>query len=234
MLLPENVISIRIFGSMARGDHDDLSDADILVVVKDRSGKVPEQVVSDHVRPWVGRAPTISWYGRNRLQDMFKSGHLFAWHLYRESRSVWGPTNIQDLFGRPAPYEDASLDILSFQTVMGGIPTALRRCPRNAVYEMGLLYVCVRNIAMSASWHLCDEPDFTRYSPFHLGSREFCASQADYELAMSCRMASQRGLRMFDAVAWDRVLEMQEALILWSQGIERDVEADVRQQSSES
>ena len=234
MLLPKNVIGVCIFGSMAREDDDDLSDADILVVVKNRSGKVPEQVVSDYVRPWVGRAPTISWYGRERLQAMFNSGHLFAWHLYRESRPLWGPANIEELFGRPAPYQDALLDISSFQTVMEGIPAAVRRCPRNAIYEMGLLYVCVRNIAMSASWHLCDEPDFTRYSPFNLDSRQFCVSRADYELTMSCRMASQRGLRPCDVVTSNKALELQEIFVLWSHGIGEDVEADVRQQSSKS
>ncbi len=234
MLLPKNVVSVRVFGSMAREDDDDLSDADILVVVRDRSGKVPEQVVSDYVRPWVGRVPTTSWYGRERLQTMFDSGHLFAWHLYRESRPLWGPANIEELFGQPAPYQDALLDIYSFQGVMESIPAVLRHCPNNAIYEMGLLYVCVRNIAMSASWHLCDEPDFSRYSPFNLDSSQFCASRADYELAMSCRMASQRGLRTFDIVTSNKVLELQKVLILWSHDVAEDVEKDVRQRSSKS
>jgi Nucleotidyltransferase domain len=230
-VIPDNVVGIRVFGSVARGDHDELSDADVLVIVKDRSGKVPERVVRDYVRPWVGEAPTISWYGRERLQNMFSSGHLFAWHLSDESYAVWGPADIQELFGRPAPYRDALLDVSSFHAIMAGIPAALRNCPGNAVYEMGLLYVCIRNIAMSASWHLCDKPDFTRYSPFNLESREFCASRAGYELAMACRMSSQRGLRMFDLVEWERVLVLQEGLILWSQGIQGDVEAHANQRS---
>ena len=227
--VPGNVVGIRVFGSMARGDNDGQSAADILVVVRDRSGKVPERVVMDYVRPSVNVSPTISWYGRDRLQNMFRSGHLFAWHLSRESRALWGPADIQELFGEPAPYQDALLDISSFQTIIEGIPAALRSCPRNAVYEMGLLYVCVRNIAMSASWHLCDAPDFTRYSPFNFKSRQFCASRADYELAMACRMASQRGLRMFDPGTFDRVLALQEPLILWSEGLQKDVQADAKQ-----
>lgn len=234
MLLPENVVSVCIFGSMARGDHDERSDADVLVVVRDRSGKISEKVVSDFVRPWVGRTPTISWYGQKRLQEMFESGHLFAWHLYYECRPVWGPLSIQEIFGRPAPYEDALLDISSFQEVMADIPAALQHCPRNVVYEMGLLYVCVRNIAMSASWHMCDKPDFTRYSPFHLGQRKFGASRAEYALAMLCRMASQRGIRISDSVECNRVFHLQEALFLWSQDITADVEENVRQQSSQS
>src|SRR5688572_12405205 len=48
-VLSKNVVSVRLFGSVARGDHDKLSDADILVVVEDRSGKVPEQKVKDYM-----------------------------------------------------------------------------------------------------------------------------------------------------------------------------------------
>ncbi len=193
-----NILSIRIFGSVARGDDDELSDIDVLVVVRDRSGKVPESIVNDYVRDRIGgrNAITISWYGRERLRSMFKSGHLFAWHLVQESWALAGPADVGEVFGRPTPYQDAAVDISSFRTVMEGIPVAIRRCPRNAVYEMGLLYVCVRNIAMSASWHLCDEPDFGRYSPFNLGVRQLGVPRADYELAMACRMASQRGLRV--------------------------------------
>lgn len=221
-----------VFGSLARKDNDDLSDSDILVVVKDRSGKIPEQLVNDYVQPWVRSIPTISWYGFERLQTMFKNGHLFAWHLYRESQPLWGQYSIQELFGRPEQYRDALLDISSFQEVVEGVPDALRHCPRNAIYEMGLLYVCVRNIAMSASWHLCDKPDFTRYSPYNLKSRTICTSRTDYELAMSCRMASQRGSKPFNTVTWNKTLELQKDFLIWSQGIKEDVEENVRQQSS--
>src|SRR3546814_3815320 len=93
---------------------------------------------------------------------MFAEGHLFAWHLFHQSKSLWGEESIADLFGRPQPYRDAKADILSFHSVLDSIPAAMHRCAGNSVYEFGLLYVCVRNIAMSASWHLCPQPDFTR------------------------------------------------------------------------
>ncbi len=234
MHLPRNVISVCVFGSMARGDYDGSSDADILVVVEDRSGKVCEDLVADYVRPWVAQLPTISWYGRHRLQSMFRNGHLFAWHLYLESKVLWGPSAIVDVFGRPAPYKDALLDMSSFHEVIEGVPHALRHCMNNAIYEMGLLYVCVRNIAMSASWHFCGEPDFTRYSPFNPKLRELCATRRSYELAMSCRMASQRGLRIANPVDTDTVLELQNTAVSWSQGIKEDVEENVRPQSCPS
>src|SRR3546814_18957257 len=94
--LPSNVVSIRLFGSMARGDYDDLSDVDVLVVVEDRSGKVPEEAVRAHLSPTICHPPTISWYGRKRLSTMFAEGHLFAWHLFHQSKSLWGEESIAD------------------------------------------------------------------------------------------------------------------------------------------
>ncbi|MCG8435843.1 MAG: nucleotidyltransferase domain-containing protein, partial [Gammaproteobacteria bacterium] len=81
MTLPENVLSVRLFGSQARGDSDILSDCDILVVVADRTGKVDENVIHRLCEKELGKTPTISWYGVNRLKKMFRDGHLFAWHL---------------------------------------------------------------------------------------------------------------------------------------------------------
>ena len=230
MELPQNIINISIFGSIARSDDDERSDADILVVVKDRSGKVPEFLVQEFTLPLVGRKPTISWYGQERLRTMFADGHLFAWHLFRESRPIWGRDSIQDLFGRPSLYRDGLIDISSFQAVVEGIPSALRQYPRNTIYEFGLLYVCVRNIAMSASWHLCDAPDFTRYSPFNLNSRRLCIARSDYDLAMSCRMASQRGIEPIEKVALKHVLIMQSSMLEWAQSTKEDVEANVREE----
>jgi len=230
--LPDNVISVCLFGSMARKDNDPLSDADILVVVKDRSGKVPEEHINNFAKPLVGCAPTISWYGQERLQSMFRSGHLFAWHLHQESRALWGGQDITDLFGQPTAYLDAEIDIASFYTVMSGIPYALEKCPENAVYELGLLYVCVRNIAMSASWHLCKQPDFTRYSPFNILIQPPNVSRVDYELTMSCRMASQRGLAPPEGATTNHALRLHQCFQSWAKNVMREVKANVRETCS--
>jgi len=224
MTLPENVVCVRIFGSMARGDYDSLSDADVLVVVRDRSGKVPEQAIFDCLEPIVRRPPSISWYGRKRLGEMFKNGHLFAWHLFNESISVFGPNNIEELFGRPLPYRDALTDIRSFETIFDGIPNAIRICPQNAIYELGLLYVCVRNIAMSASWHLCGQPNFSRYAPFEVGHKPLTLTVEEYEHVMSCRMASQRGTPIAFIPTQDTALRLCDLIVPWLKGLREELE----------
>src|SRR3546814_18239346 len=91
----------------------------------------------------------------------------------------------------------------------------MHRCEGNSVYEFGLLYVCVRNIAMSASWHLCPQPDFTRYAPLHLGAHRLAVSKHINNIAMSCRMASQRGVRLEDKLPSDKDLAVQSVASEW-------------------
>src|SRR3546814_13999249 len=112
---------------MARGDYDDLSDVDVLVVVEDRSGTVPEEAVRAHLSPTICNPPTISWYGRKRLSTMFAEGHLFAWHLVHQLTSLWGEESIADLFGSPQPYTHANEVICSFHSVLSSITTCMQR-----------------------------------------------------------------------------------------------------------
>src|SRR3546814_20282552 len=120
--LPSNVVSIRLFGSMARGDYDDLSDVDVLVVKEDRSGKVPEEAVRAHLSPTICHPPPISWYGRKRLSTMFADGRLFAWHLFHQSKSLWGEEIIAELFVRTQLYRAVKANIIYCHPFLEPIP----------------------------------------------------------------------------------------------------------------
>jgi hypothetical protein len=189
------LIAVYVFGSVGRGQQDSLSDLDLLAIVKNGSGKVPESsIVSRVPDAFRDLKPSISWYGGDRLREMFRNGELFAWHLHRETFPLYDPTGFLAGLGSPAPYQDAVADARSFQTVLKGIPSQINANEHNAVYEAGLIYVCLRNIAMAASWALCEFPDFTRYSPFQLrGIRGCPISRQEFEVTMACRMAGQRG-----------------------------------------
>jgi hypothetical protein len=191
-----SLIAAYIFGSTARGDRDERSDLDILAIVRDGGGKVDvgqiSNILPDRLK---SQELSISWYGLNRLNEMFSNGELFAWHLHQETIPIFEVEPIIQRMGIPAPYTGSVDDICSFQNILCGIPTQVSEWPDNAVYEIGLIYVCLRNIAMAASWSLAPRPDFSRYSPFNLqGLRELPITRAEYELAMTCRMAGQRGM----------------------------------------
>jgi len=189
------LIAAYLFGSAGRGQIDDLSDLDILAIVENNQGKVAEVAVTQLIPgQYAHLKPSISWYGAARVIEMFRNGELFAWHLYQESVPLFDPSGLLVKLGQPAVYKDSLQDMLSFRSILQGIPTQVQNSSVNAAYEAGLVYICMRNIAMAASWLLCEKPDFSRYSIFHLeGMRRCPISIEEFDITMHCRMASQRG-----------------------------------------
>ncbi len=228
-IAPSNLLGIYLFGSEARGDSDALSDLDILAVVRNNSGKVPEDFIVEAVPAALlrGRDVSISWYGYKRLSKMFVDGDLFAWHLYREATPIFEARYVFDELGVPEPYLTPLLDIDSFISVLRQTGTQLDVAPGNVVYENGLVYVCVRNVAMSASWVLNDSPDFSRYSPYRLDDArlECPLSRAEYECSLACRMAGQRGGLPPEGIDPHRVAMTATALVDWAEAVRTKVES---------
>ena len=75
-----------MFGSVGRGQQDRLSDLDVLCVVQNGAGRLAEGSIVDYIPPELCSLKlSISWYGGNRIREMFRNGELFAWHLHRET-----------------------------------------------------------------------------------------------------------------------------------------------------
>lgn len=214
-LLP-SILNISLFGSKSRNDDDKDSDLDVLVVVANGTGKTSPDVVVEFVRKEFGKTPSLSWYGKRKISAMFKSGDLFAWHLYLEARALAG-TKLDVLLGEPSDYIGALSDIKDLQGIAKRVEQNVMACSANAVFEMGILYVCVRNIAMAASWRLASTPSFGRYSPYHLPI-EFPLTQETYEIMIQCRIASQRGGGLPNVSAL-QVLEVQRNILIWSEEV---------------
>ena len=216
-----SLVGTYIFGSVGRGQNDDRSDLDLLAVVQNGSGKVEESSVLACVPTrFANMKPSISWYGQDRIREMYQNGELFAWHLHAETIPVFELHPFLASLGRPQPYEDSALDVGSFQKVLRGIPEQIASNQYNVIYEAGLIYVCVRNIAMAASWKLCRRPDFSRYSPFNLGSVGQCPiSIEEYEITMACRMASQRGITPPARLKDTFVMDAYSRLVPWTDEI---------------
>lgn len=220
---PESLVGVYIFGSVGRGHHDSLSDLDVLAVVKNGAGKVAEATIASHVPAELRSLKlSISWYGADRLREMFRNGELFAWHLHRETIPLFDPTRFLGKLGQPSDYRESIADVISFHKVLAGIPFQIALNEYNAVYEAGLIYVCLRNISMAASWSLCEFPDFSRYSPFKLAGISPCPiSVEEFERTMACRMAGQRGRDPPPGIRRDFVLDIFGRLDPWTMDLRR-------------
>lgn len=215
------ILNVSIFGSYGRGNPDDFSDLDVLVVCRDGAGTQSEEKVRDLIGQDYNQAPSISWYGESKLANFFATGDLFAWHLYRESYAVSGFAPLAEMFGRPAPYLNCLDDILGLREILSSVPNHISCHPQNLVYELGLTYVCLRNIAMTASSVLCEKVDFGRYSPYGLPEITPLISKEDYAQLAQCRHASTRGMEP-PVVEIDVQHTLRESLA-WAGSVERKV-----------
>ena len=211
------LIGAYIFGSVGRGEQDAKSDLDILAVVENQKGKVSDKLILELLpENLCDLKPSIAWYGQQRLREMFGNGELFAWHLYYESFAIGDDSGFLSSLGVPHPYGDSQADFCSFAKVMDGIPAQLAGSGFNAVYEAGLMYVCLRNMAMSASAVLNGRPDFSRYSPFAMQGVPPCPISLEvYDIIMSCRLSGQRGLPPPRSVDADFIFSAYNDLVPW-------------------
>lgn len=89
------------------------------------------------------------------------------------------------------------------------------------MYELGLTYVCMRNIAMTASSVLLDKIDFGRSSPYALPGATPSINKDVYHHFAKCRHAGTRGTPAPD-VPIDVNGALRECLD-WAENIERMV-----------
>jgi predicted nucleotidyltransferase len=211
------ILSVRLFGSRARGDAETCSDTDILCVMETVRNEVKSEA-EDLIRRVYGADISVSFYSSRRLGEMFEYGHLFAWHIYNESRFLPGFSKCDwiETLGKPRPYTDAVRDVRELAEIMSSIPENLMECPANAIFEAGLLCLCLRNIAMSLSWYSAHGLSFSRFVPFEI-TPPFPGPPINlncYRQYLRCRHASTRGLTS-EHVSPETVLSDAELCLEW-------------------
>lgn len=169
-----------IFGSATRGEISATSDIDVLVVPLGNGQ-------SEYPAGWSVYSPAV-------IQSYFESGRLFAWHLHLEAKCIHSakPMPYLSSLGIPAPYLSAGEDIDQLEGLLRESLREIQSRTTNLIYELGIVYTAIRDIAMAASWALLDRPCFSRDAPFLLPSP--CPIPQDaYEGAMLARHSSTRG-----------------------------------------
>ncbi|MFM9859680.1 hypothetical protein RUR49_14485 [Pseudoxanthobacter sp. M-2] len=207
-----------------------MSDLDVLAVVKSGTSKIDKEIVISYLpAEYLPMPLSISWYGENRIRNMYLNGELFAWHIFYETILLYDAYHFLESLGRPEKYKSCIQDVRSFRAIFDNVASQVTSMPYNSIYEAGIIYSCVRNIAMSASWYLCARPNFSRYSPFDLQLESPCPiSREEYILAMKCRMSSQRGDAPPPGVDADFVLKIASVLPAWLDDIETEVKGRMK------
>ncbi|MEK5756652.1 nucleotidyltransferase domain-containing protein, partial [Acinetobacter variabilis] len=98
---------IYAFGSICRGELDFYSDIDLLAISRNKNKL---STLDPH---------KFSLYSENRIEEYWKMGNPFAWHLYKESKIIYsnnGKDFIKEL-GTPSRYSNGLNDLIKFKTV---------------------------------------------------------------------------------------------------------------------
>ncbi|MFT6909833.1 MAG: hypothetical protein ACJAS1_006560 [Oleiphilaceae bacterium] len=172
---------IYIFGSAVRGEVAINSDVDVLVIT--------DQVEEKSTFP-----ETWSIYSKKSIEKLFSQGKLFAWHLYLDAKCIYSskPTNFLEQIGEPAKYKDLICDFSALNELLDSSLSEVK-ITNSEVFEIGLIYTALRDIAMVASTTLCDRPCFSRYSPYKIPLKISLPKDL-YESMIEARLTSTRGL----------------------------------------
>ncbi len=170
-----------LFGSVVRGEVHASSDVDMLVLQSDRASR------SSYPPGW-------SVYHPETIEQYFREGRLFAWHLHLEAKCIYSesPVNFLTQLGQPAPYVEAKRDVADLTQLLKQSLDALRAGSDSEIYELGICYTALRDIAMSASWHFLGMPNFSRRAPQMLPLRVPIGDEL-FDYVMAARHASIRG-----------------------------------------
>jgi predicted nucleotidyltransferase len=206
----DNIEAIRLFGSYAREENTDLSDYDVLVVLN--KSQIVDEKLSKKVLSLFDREVSISWYNKKRIEVMFKMGHLFAWHLFLESKPLFQEYDFISNLGKPESYRYSYEDVWSLIEILKPIKKSVAKNSNNLIYEAGLTYVCARNIALCSSPKLQNRYTFSVKAPLESGLK---VSEYDFNILCQCRYASTRGITP-PKFSTDTFFKLYDTILSWS------------------
>lgn len=170
-----------VFGSLVNGDFDTGSDVDVLIVSDSEDLSCP--------RDW-------SVYSEKGIRTLYEKGALFAWHLYLDAVPVSKEAIKNDLLrriGKPNEYKTSHQEIIELSQVASSALSELERIDASVVFELGLIGLAIRDIAMAAGLQINGQLCFSKYAPFDLGNLSLPLPKELYFQLVKCRRATIRG-----------------------------------------
>lgn len=172
---------IYAFGSVCRGEIDPSSDIDMLAIVK---GKDDRFNPSDY-----------SIYSYSRINELWREGNPFAWHLFLESKLIYASDNSDHLrsLGEPEGYKSGLVDCNKFHEIFLSAVKSLHESNLTEIFDLSSVFLAVRNFATCYSLHIGMTPNFSRYSACNLGKNSISINKDIFHLLERARVLCTRG-----------------------------------------
>lgn len=155
---------IYLFGSVARGDHDQYSDMDVLVVIDDCSED--EYVQCKDMLAHILNIP-VSWlsvYRIAKIKRMHGTGSYFLWHIKKEGKLLYSRDGELGLLLSTLPqYSDVRKDLEEYSSILLDVKKETNNKYICIEYELSVLASLVRNTCIAIAY-LDGEMNFGRTS----------------------------------------------------------------------
>jgi hypothetical protein len=172
---------IYAFGSICRGEIQPSSDVDLLVIGESSVDRCDPDV--------------YSIYTYERIQELWREGNPFAWHLSLESRLLFSSDNqdfLQSL-GKPASYSCCARDCDNFLSLFCDARASLMYGGASRIFDLSTIFLSTRNIATCFSLGVVKRPDFSRNSALRLENNPVPLSAVSYQVLERARVLCTRG-----------------------------------------
>ncbi len=192
------------FGSLCRGEIDQLSDVDLLACI-------PQPAAATQLD-----ASRFSIYTHDRLKSLWIEGNPFAWHLHLESRLLFSPDGEDFLkqLGAPKAYGRALKDCDKFKCLLKESYDFLLDTSDSQTFHLSCIFLATRNFATCYSF-MRGRPCFSRMSPFQI-DRPIPLTVSMFDIFLRARVLSTRGIgEVLSAEEITIAIEACENIYMW-------------------
>ncbi len=148
-----NVREIYLFGSVARGDYDEYSDVDILIVIDDCT---EDEYIKIKDRYAILLNVPVSWlsvYRVSKIIQMHAVGSYFLWHIKKEGKELYSKEGeLASLLLTLPQYAKVRSDLEEYESILADMECELNSEYISVEYELAVLASLVRNTCIAISF----------------------------------------------------------------------------------
>jgi predicted nucleotidyltransferase len=165
--MDQNILSIILYGSHARKEHDAASDFDICVFTRERtSEELKIEDIAEVVHSLQPANINLVTYPDSAVSAMLSHGSLFLWHLKLEGKVLYGEQYFTNKLRKLARFKTHYDDIKYHNELFNDLKRSWNFLSIVNELDLSLLFTIVRNTCMVLA-HKQGRPTFGRLSSYH-------------------------------------------------------------------
>lgn len=148
--IDDDIETIAIFGSCARGDNDYYSDIDLLIIIEECD---KEKFIEKKIEIAKKLDVPIDWislYKKSSIIRMDKYSSYFLWHLKLEGKIIYSKSKfLEQVLDNIKEYTKTESDIYQYSVICKDIKQSMKYDNNTYKYELNILASLARNICMA-------------------------------------------------------------------------------------